>query len=123
MNGIEHITARRAWIVPAFSVWGAQPTGDEEYLTLTTIDGVNSVYYDIAVFEQTEQEVMFCDLVDHRGNNLPGTIQSPAVVLRPRSSSSVFLVGQESGDRFRIAHDAAVTTPASVDLLIFEMGD
>ncbi|MBU0982364.1 MAG: hypothetical protein KKA42_00725 [candidate division Zixibacteria bacterium] len=123
MNGLQNITARRAWLVPSFAVWGTQPAGEQEFLCCTTIDGVDSIHYGATSFGETEQEVLFQDLRDHRGNYLPETIKSPAVILRPRNSGSVFVVGRESRDRFKIAHDAAVSSPVSVDLLIIEMGD
>lgn len=64
----------------------------------------------------------FSDLTDHRGNQLPSTIASPRVIIRPRSSDTAFVISEESETNFKIARDPDASGPVTVDLLVVEMG-
>ncbi len=123
MSGLHSVTARRAWFVPDFTVWGQPSLGEQEYLGLEQVDGTWSVYYGTASIGQAIQEVAFGQLTDHRGNHLPGSIKAPRVFVRPKSCTPVFVVGQESPDGFKIARDPLADGPVSVDLWIIEVGD
>jgi len=123
MTGLERITSRRAWFVPDFSVWGQPSLGEHEYLAVEEIDATVSVYYGTASIGESTQEVLYGQLTDHRGNALPTVIESPRVFVRPKGSSAVFVVGQETENRFKIAHGADATGPVLVDLWIVELGD
>lgn len=122
-TALERITARRAWFVAEFVVWGVQGTGRVDFLALEAVDSTVSVLYGSGDPGGGVQEVHFGELVDHRGNNLPATLKSPRVIPRPRGSSSVYLVAAESSERFLIARDANAAGPVLTDLLILEMGD
>ena len=122
-TGFERATAKRTWFVPDFSVWGVPSLGEHEYLALEQIDSTWSVLYGTASIGQSDQEVSFNQLTDHRGNALPNNLESPRVLVRPRNSSAVFVVGQEASDRFKIAHDSDIDGPVTVDLWIVELGD
>ncbi len=123
MIGLEHPTARRAWFVPGFAVWGQPSLGEREYLSLEQVDSTWSIYYGTASIGESDQEVRFEQLTDHRGNSLPANMASPRVFIRPRESTMVFVVGQESSDRFKLAHDSAAEGPVTVDLWVVELGD
>jgi hypothetical protein len=123
MSGLHSVTARRAWFVPDFSVWGQPSLGEQEYLGLEKVDDTWSVYYGTVSIGQSIQEVAFDQLTDHRGNQLPGSINAPRVFVRPKSSQAAFVIGQESADRFKIAREAEADGPVSVDLWIIEVGD
>jgi hypothetical protein len=121
--GLQTLTARRAWFVPDFMVWGIAGPGELEYLALEKIDANLSIYFGTANLDSGPQEVAFGDLTDHRGNSLPSTIKSPRIFPRSRSTDTVFVVGSESAGSFQIARDPQATRPVPVDLLIVEMGD
>ena len=123
MAGLERLTSRRAWFVPDFTVWGQPSLGEHEYLALEQVGPTWSVYYGTAAVGESDQEVLFSQLTDHRGNSLPGSISSPRVQVRAKESESAFVVGQETSDRFKIAHDITAAGPVIVDLWIVELGD
>ena len=123
ISGIDRVTARRIWFVPDLVVWGLPSLGEYEFLLLDEEDSTKSVYYGIAAIGENEQEVLFSQLSDHRGNTLPTSIKSPRVFPRARSSEAVFVVGKESSDRFKIARDQEAGGPVTVDLLVVELGD
>lgn len=123
MTGLERIIAKRSWFVPDFSVWGEPSLSEQEYLTLEQVDSTWSVGYNLASIGQADQEVLFSQLTDHRGNSLPDTLESPRVFVRPRTGTPVFVVGRESADRFKIAQGASEAGPTTVDLWVVEFGD
>lgn len=123
LSGIERITARRIWFVPDLTVWGLPSLGEHEFLALELVAGVKSVYYGSATISQNEQAVSFDQLVDHRGNHLPATINSATVIPRSKSGTAVFVVGRESASGFKIARDPDSDSPVTADLLIVELGD
>ncbi len=120
---IQTLTARRAWFVPDFMVWGTAGPGQLEYLALEKVDSNLSIYFGAANLEDGPQVVSFSDLTDHRGNTLPTTIKSPRIFPRSKGTDTVFVVGTESTSNFQIARDPQATGPVTVDLLIVEMGD
>jgi hypothetical protein len=68
------------------------------------------------------QDVLFGELVDYRGNELPAEINSPRVMVRAQTPAGAFIINQESNTGVRIARDPEAAGPVPVDLLIFEMG-
>jgi hypothetical protein len=123
MTGIELATSRRVWFVPDFSVWGQPSLGEHEYLALDKVDATWTVYFGTAAIGENSQEVLFSQLVDHRGNALPASLQSPRVFIRSKDGTPAFVVGTEGTDRFKIAHAADAAAPTTVDLMIVELGD
>ncbi|MEW5795791.1 MAG: hypothetical protein AB1772_05470 [Candidatus Zixiibacteriota bacterium] len=123
MPGLERILSRRTWFVPDFAVWGQPSLGEHEYLALEQVGATWSVYYGTAAIGESDQEVLFSQLTDHRGNALPGSIKSPRVLVRAKGSESAFVVGQETSDQFKIARDMSAPGPVVIDLYIVELGD
>jgi hypothetical protein len=113
----------RSWFVPDFSVWGLPSLGEHDFLALEKVDSTWSVYYGSASIGESDQEVLFSQLTDHRGNSLPSSLKSPRVFPRPKGSETAFVVGTEASDRFKIARDPETNGPVTVDLLVVEMGD
>ena len=122
-SGLEKLTSRRAWFVPDFVVWGLPSLGEAAFLTVEDIDTTTSVLYGSADIEPGEQEVVFSQLVDHRGNQLPESIRAPKVIPRPRDRYTVFVIDQESSEKCKVARDPEAPGAVTVDLLIVEMGD
>jgi hypothetical protein len=122
-TGFERVTARRVWFVPSFVVWGLPVWEEVEFLTVEKVGSDESVLYGSLDIGGTAQQVTFSDLTDHRGNQLPSTIASPRVIVRPRSSDTAFVISEESETNFKIARDPDASGPVMVDLLVVEMGD
>lgn len=123
MDGFALATAKRSWFVEGFMVWGTPGLGTIEYLADENMGGSDvGVYFGQQDFTSGSQNVAFADLRDHRGNALPATLTAPRVLIRPRTTVPVYLVGTESAEGFAIARDESAVGPVPVDLLIIEMG-
>lgn len=122
-TGIEKVTARRAWFVPNFVVWGLPVWEEVEFLTAEKVGSDETVLYGSLDIGGTAQQVAFSDLTDHRGNQLPSTIASPRVIVRRRSAEAAFVISEESEANFKIARDPDAAGPVTVDLLVVELGD
>lgn len=121
MNFNAEIKSKRIWFVPRFQVWGQEGLGGLHFLAYEQLPAA-SVIYGRTDIGGTAQSVRYDSLVDHRGNSLPSLINSPLVMIRPRQSEAVFLVGDETSESFKIARDASGTGAVTVDLMIVEMG-
>ncbi len=121
--GLEKVTARRAWFVPGFVVWGLPVWDEIDFLVSEKVGTQETVLYATGDIGGNAQQVSFGDLTDHRGNRLPGTIASPRVIVRQRGHDTAFIMAEESPVDFKIARDPESTGPVMVDLLIVEMGD
>jgi hypothetical protein len=86
------------------------------------IDSTGRLLFGTATIGGVAQDIQYGNLVDYRGNTLPATINSPRVLIRPRSSYLAYLVGEESNTGLKIARDSAAPGPVYVDLFIYEMG-
>jgi hypothetical protein len=123
ISGLEKVMSRRVWFVPDFAVWGQPNIGLVEYITVEQVGSTTNVMYGVADIGDSPQRVLFSQLTDHRGNQLPATIKAPRVMPRARSAESAFVVETESPTGFRIAHEGSGATPVTVDLLVIEMGE
>jgi hypothetical protein len=122
-TGFERVTARRVWFVPSFIIWGLPVWEEVEFLTVEKVGSDETVLYGSLDIGGTVQQVVFSDLTDHRGNQLPPAIVSPRIIIRPRSNDTAFIISEESGSTFKIARDPDASGPVTVDLLVVEMGD
>jgi hypothetical protein len=122
-SAYERIAAKRSWLVPGFVVWGLPSWEEATFLAVERVGSTDSVLYGSVEIGEASQAVTFSSLIDHRGNHLPNTLSKPAVMIRPRSETSVFVVEQESNSGFKIARDASAVDPAVVDLFVIEMGE
>jgi hypothetical protein len=122
LTGLERLTSRRNWLVPGVNIWGLAGIGEVYFLAAEEVDMETSIYFGYADIGQAEQEVRYEQLTDHRGNNLPATIDSPHIVPLSRSQYPVFLVGDGSDEQFRVARSPEAPGPVLADLLVMEMG-
>ncbi len=122
LSGLDRAQSRRMWFVPEFEVWGLSEWGTADFLILEQIGSESTIGYGSHSLGGDAQAVVFEDLTDHRGNRLPDTIDAARVIVRPRSSQNVFVVGDESETGFKLARDSNATGPVTADLLIVEMG-
>ncbi|HUV29498.1 MAG TPA: hypothetical protein VMY05_00205 [Acidobacteriota bacterium] len=123
LSGLELLKSRRAWFVPDVVIWGLPGLGQVQYLTQENVDSTTSVLFGAGEVGQAEQEISFSELTDHRGNQLPDSIGAARVFPRSKEGHLVFVVGQESNEKFKIARDPDAPTAVTADLLILEMGE
>jgi hypothetical protein len=123
ISGLERAKSHRVWFVPEFSAWGLAGWSEIEFVVQEQVQSTTSVLYGTIDIGDVAQQVIFANLTDHRGNQLPTSLSSPRVIVRPRSVETVFIVGEESTQGFKIARDPDASGPVLVDLLIIEMGD
>ena len=121
MDALNYLRGRRLWHVPDFLVWGLADEALFYYLGVERVDSNDRVMFGMSGVGDSAQDVMFSDLVDFRGNNLPDTIASPRVLVRFRSEYSAYVIGEESGAGFRVARDPFAPGPVRVDLFVYEM--
>ena len=117
-----HLTGHRSWWVPDFVVWGDAPAESLEFLAGEIEGSARRVMFFRCAVGGTEQDVLYAELTDHRANALPATIDHPLVVIIPKSSTGVALIGEPSSSAFKIARTQTTTENALVDLWIVEMG-
>lgn len=122
ITGLERVQSRRMWFVPELSVWGLAGWGEVDYVVAEQVGSTVSILYGQSGLGEDAQLVVFAELRDHRGNILPPQIESPLVLVRPRTSENAYVVGQESETAFKIARDSSAARPVMTDLLIIEMG-
>ena len=122
ISGFDKTKVRRAWVVPDFSVWGMTGLDSVEYLAMETVGAEKNVHFGSVAIGGTQQLVTFSSLHDRRGNSLPAQIDSPMIIIQPKSTQGAFIVGSAVNDSFTIARDSDASGPVPVDLLIMEMG-
>lgn len=121
MLTLNHILSRRLWVVREFNIWGV--VDDVEFLFLTAEkDGTTSriMFQQIAV-NRSVQDVLFADLTDWRGNTLPAEINSPWIIICPRTEFGAFLIGEHSSTGFRVARSPEAPGAVTADLFIYEL--
>lgn len=123
LSTLSRVTSRRVWFVPRFSVWGSSVWNQIDFLALEQVDSTKSILFGTIGIGENSQSVDFCDLLDFRGNHLPSTIANPKVLVRNRSSDSVFVAGDETSGGFRIARSPDAASPVLVDLIVMELGE
>jgi hypothetical protein len=123
ISGLEKVKSHRVWFVPNFIVWGLPVWGEIEFLAVEKVGADSFAFYGFSDIGDPAQQVAFSTLTDHRGNQLPSTISSPRVLIRPKSQQAVFVIGEESDTAFKIARDPEASEPVTVDLVVIEMGN
>ncbi len=119
---LAYLRGRRAWLVENLAVWGS----DSEAVFLmalaeTVASDTRIGFWQVPLGGQL-QEVAYSSLIDSRGNNLPDTIKSPAVVVIPRGRQGAFIKTVNGQTGFTIAKTVNSSSSAAVDLMIFETG-
>jgi len=120
--GLERVKSHRIWFVPNLLVWGLPSWGELKLLIVEQVGSELTIGYISVGIGDTEQELHFEDLIDHRGNSLLVSLSAPRVIVRSRTAASAFVVATESDASFKIARDPDADGPVTVDLMIVEMG-
>jgi hypothetical protein len=118
---IDFLKSNRKWLVPNFVVWGDNGTFEADMIMTEFISGDERTVFNHEYTGETAQTVIYKNLVDHRGNQLPEKIVNPEVILIPRNPVSSFILGTVGEKSFRISKDSKQLSNSVVDLLIMEM--
>lgn len=110
------------WVVRDVVIWGTAENAEMHYLAVETVESTSRLMFGRSTIGGAAQDIRFEELIDHYGNPLPSSIESPRVLIRPRSPYQAYLAGDESNTGFRIARDPAAPGPVSVDFFIYETG-
>ncbi len=123
MTGYALANTKRSWYVPNLNVYGTIGWGDFEYLLVENVNAVLSVLFNSTSIGDSSQVISFSDLIDHKGNNLPSSLQNPKVIIKQKTDDRAYIVGDESSLGFKIVRSDSSTAPIPVDLYIVEMGE
>ena len=122
MTGYVLANTKRSWYVPNLNVYGTIGWGDFEYLLVENINAVSSILFNSTSIGDSSQAISFGNLIDHKGNNLPDSLQNPKVIIKQKTDNTAYIVGDESSVDFKIVRSNKSTAPLLVDLYIIEMG-
>ena len=119
---LDYLRGRRTWVVPNFVVWGDWSLAS--FMLLYTEIGETSKRVMVAESNLggQDQAVSFSELYDFKGNQLPGVISHPKVIVLPKNEVNCFVVGTEIETGFRIARSSGEGKTGLVDLMVVEMG-
>jgi len=117
-----YLTGRRAWFVPAVSVWGDLQAETIDSLATETDDSATRVVFQRFTIGGEAQEIAFASLTDHRGNPLPVQVDNPVAIPVAKNAVAVAVIGTPANTSFRIGKSAVSAEDAIVDLWIIEAG-
>ncbi len=119
---LAYLRGRRAWLVENLSVWGSDSEAEFLMALAETVGSDTRLgFWQISLGGQS-QEILFSSLTDNRGNNLPETIKSPAVVVIPRGRQGAFIKNVNGETGFNIAQCEGSSVSVAVDIMVFETG-
>jgi hypothetical protein len=118
---LDYLKSNRKWLVRDLRVWGDDGAIEADMLITETGTAESRIAYLREFSGGVVQIVNFADLYDHRGNQLPSSIENPGIMLISKNRIGSFLMGPSGPSSFRIARDRQESSDAIVDLLIMEM--
>ncbi len=119
---LAYLRGRRAWLVENLTIWGADNDAVFVMAGCETVGGDKRIGMGTVAVGGQQQVVNFAALVDNRGNQLPEQIKKPSVVIIPRGRRGAFVKAVQGETGFSVAKSDETGPPATVDLMIFEMG-
>lgn len=122
MTGYALANLKRSWYIPNLNVYGTVGWGEFEYLLAENVNSVISVLFNAVSIGDNSQQIVYRNLIDHKGNSLPETLVNPKVIIKQKSEDRAYIVGDESSTGFKIVRSDQSSTPVPVDLYIVEMG-
>lgn len=117
---LTHFNSRRAWLIRDLNIWGSLSAGTFDALATEVDDAETRVVFHEFTIGGSAQEIAFNSLTDHRGNQLPSSIDTPVIIPIAKNAVPVAIIGLPSPASFRIAKTAAIPDDAIVDLWIIE---
>lgn len=117
---LTHLNARRSWLIRDLNVYGSI-AADTFVALATEIDDLETrVVSTDFILGGTAQLIPFTSLTDHRGNQLPNSIDTPVIIPITKNAIPVAVIGQPTPTSFRLAKTTAAPEDAIVDLWIIE---
>lgn len=123
MTGYALANTKRSWYIPNLNVYGTIGWGEFEYLLAENVNSVISVLFDAVSIGDNSQQILYSNLIDHKGNYLPQSLVNPKIIVKQKSDNTAYIVGEESSTGFKIVRSEQSSNPVSVDLYIIEMGE
>ena len=117
----DYLKSNRKWLVRDYVVWGDNGAYEADMILTEFNSGSGRVVYNHEFTGSGPQLVNFADLIDHRGNQLPASINNPEIILVPKNRVSSFIPGSIGNKSFRISKDSKEPSDSMVDLVILEM--
>ncbi|MEW5702769.1 MAG: hypothetical protein AB1792_11140 [Candidatus Zixiibacteriota bacterium] len=117
-----YLTGRRAWFVPAVSIWGELGAETIDALATETDDAATRVVFQRFTIGGMAQDIAFSALTDHRGNSLPDQIDHPVVIPVAKNAVSIAVIGTPGNTSFRVGKGEAAAEDGMADLWIIEAG-
>ena len=118
---LDYLKSNRKWLVRDYVVSGDNGTFEANMLMTEFVSGDERVVFNHEYTGESAQTVIYQNLVDHRGNQLPEKIANPEVIIIPRNPIRSFILGSVGEKSFRISKDSSLLSNSIVDLLIMEM--
>jgi hypothetical protein len=119
---LAYLRGRRAWLIENLAVWGVDSEADFLSVIAENVGSDTRIGFWQTSLGGTVQSVAFSSLVDNRGNTLPDTIKSPAVVVIPRGRNGAFVKAVTGESGFVVAKTGDTPSSVTVDVLVFETG-
>jgi hypothetical protein len=120
---LTHLNSRRSWLIRDVNVWGSLSAETFDAIATEVDDSETRVAFHEFTIGGASQEVAYNSLIDHRGNQLPASLDSPVIIPIAKNSVPVAIIGLPSPTSFRVAKTASVPDDAIVDLWIIEAGN
>jgi len=98
---IDYLKSNRKWLVRDYIVWGDNGAFEADMIMTEFVSGDERIVFSHEFTGETAQTVIFKNLVDHRGNQLPEKIDNPEVILVPKNPVRSFILGSIGGKSFR----------------------
>jgi len=118
---LDYLKSNRKWLIRDFRVWGKGAAIDTPVMYTESDASANRIIFAREFVGASEQVVHFNELIDHRGNSLPGQIENAEIIPIAKNDIPVHLRGSIGPGSFRIARGDGYTDDATVDLIIMEM--
>jgi hypothetical protein len=118
---LDYLKSNRKWLIRDYCVWGDDDAFEADMLMTELAASTLRVVFMHQYSGGNGQVVNFADLLDHRGNQLPSTINNAEVIIIPKNAVATFVRGLIGPTSFRIARSSQGPAEAIVDLLIMEM--
>ncbi len=117
---LTHLNARRAWLVRDLNVWGSLQAEILAAIATEIDDSETRVVFTEFVIGGQPQEIAYASLIDHRGNTLPTSIDTPAIIPIAKNDVPAAIIGQPGPTSFRLAKATSTPENALIDLWIVE---
>lgn len=119
---LSYLLGRKMWLVPAVVAWGELANFEPELIITENYGAGRRLLHGRFCLGGKTQTITFSDLVDHRGNKLPATLNNASILPIARGNIGAVVQGSATPESFRLARTVSTSQVVVVDLLIIELG-